>query len=486
MANSELFDKAWVQQQIIDNSPSGMMFLDALQPEFPIIYVNQAFERITGYPAAEIIGRNPRFLWGFDSQHEAFEEVWPVLHRGEAVTVVVQNHRKDGSLFWNELHLTPIHDQRGTVIQYLGTHTDVTLREEEVEYRALFEQSNDAVVIFDLHDRVKRANRRAAEMTGYSVEELEDMTFYTVTPVELQQSVLALAQNLKAGGHIAPFESRTRRKDGSLVDVEVNFELVRDDEGNPRHFQCIVRDITERKRALETEFELRLEKERTRLLTRFVQDAAHEFSTPLSTLHTGIYLISRSEDAERRALKAKQMERELDRINRLIESLLLLMKVESAEAANFLPLQLGELVQGQCQVVATNYPGGPSLRTQISPHLPSVLGDPYLVERAFYQLVDNAYRFTPEAGSVTVTMYGGDDQICVEISDTGTGIEAADLPHIFETFWRQDAVHTTPGFGLGLPIARRIVEQLGGTITVESMLAQGSCFRVTLPTMSEA
>ncbi len=486
MVNSELSDKAWMQQQIIDNSPSGMMLLDAVQPDFPIVYVNRAFEQLTGYTAVDIIGKAPGFLWRGDSQHEALTATWPALKQGKTFTVVLRHYRKDGSLFWNELHLMPIHDQRGTVVQYLGTHKDVTLREEEVESRALFEQSNDAVVIFDLHDRIKRANRRAAEMTGYSVEELEAMTFYTITPPELQQTALTLAQSLKGGDHIPPFESLTRRKDGSLINVEVNFELVRDYEGSPRHFQCIVRDITERKRALETEFELRLEKERTRLLTRFVQDAAHEFSTPLSTLHTGIYLISHSENAERRALKAKQMESELDRIGRLIESLLLLMKVESAEAANLLPLPLGELVQAQCQVVAANYPAGPALRMQISPHLPSVLGDPYLVERAFYQLVDNAYRFTPEAGSVTVTMYGGDDQICVEISDTGTGIEAADLPHIFETFWRQDAVHTTPGFGLGLPIARRIVEQLGGTIMVESTVEKGSCFRVTLPTMPEA
>lgn len=74
-----------------------------------------------------------------------------------------------------------------------------------------------------------------------------------------------------------------------------------------------------------------------------------------------------------------------------------------------------------------------------------------------------------------------EENIWINVRDTGIGISADDLPHIFETFWRHDEAHSTPGFGLGLPIAKRIIERHGGSITVESQLGLGSTFSVTLP-----
>ncbi|MBK8022356.1 MAG: sensor histidine kinase [Chloroflexi bacterium] len=100
---------------------------------------------------------------------------------------------------------------------------------------------------------------------------------------------------------------------------------------------------------------------------------------------------------------------------------------------------------------------------------------------ALRQLSDNAAHFTPEGGLVSVSTYQLDDHLSIEIRDTGCGIADADLPKIFNRFFRLDNAHTSAGFGLGLPLARRIVEMHGGSISVTSQIGRGSTFRITLP-----
>ena len=104
---------------------------------------------------------------------------------------------------------------------------------------------------------------------------------------------------------------------------------------------------------------------------------------------------------------------------------------------------------------------------------------------ALKHLLDNAYRFTPTNGTITVFSEIKGDYLWVNIHDTGPGISAENLPHIFETFWRKDEAHQTPGFGLGLPIAQRIVELFGGRIEVESKLGNGSTFSIVMPLASK-
>jgi signal transduction histidine kinase len=116
--------------------------------------------------------------------------------------------------------------------------------------------------------------------------------------------------------------------------------------------------------------------------------------------------------------------------------------------------------------------------------LPTLTGDDDLLEKAFTHLVDNAIRYTPAHGRVTLHARAAESELVVEIEDSGIGIAQADLPHIFERFHRADDAHSTRGFGLGLPIVQKIVEGHGGRITVESEPGVGTTFRVFLPIMS--
>jgi len=229
------------------------------------------------------------------------------------------------------------------------------------------------------------------------------------------------------------------------------------------------------------EIDLMLERERVSLLTSFMQNTAHEFRTPLSSIATSTYLMSRSEDTERRAEKAGQIEMQVQRITRLLDMLLTMVRVESDGELIRRPVQIEAVFEAICQDVQAYYGKQPALFCEHTKALPIVRGDAEYLSEALRHILDNAYRFTPPDGAITVSCGTEAGAVWLMVEDTGPGIAEEDLPHIFETFWRQDSAHSTPGFGLGLPIARRIIQQHGGEIMVESKAGQGTRVRVHLP-----
>ena len=122
-----------VQERAIAASSNGIAISDARLPDMPLIYVNPAFERMTGYSAAEVIGQNCRFLQGSEPDQVGLKQLRRALKEGKECSVVLRNYRKDGSLFWNELSLAPIYDDRGNLTHFIGIETDITERKQAEE-----------------------------------------------------------------------------------------------------------------------------------------------------------------------------------------------------------------------------------------------------------------------------------------------------------------------------------------------------------------
>ncbi len=125
-----------LRKQAIEFSPSGFSIADARLPDLPLIYINPAFEKKTGYTALEAIGRNCRFLQGDDRDQPGIQRIREAIQNEQPVTEVLRNYRKDGTLFYNELNLAPIHDENGVLTHYVGISTDVTervLAEEKIQ-----------------------------------------------------------------------------------------------------------------------------------------------------------------------------------------------------------------------------------------------------------------------------------------------------------------------------------------------------------------
>ena len=224
---------------------------------------------------------------------------------------------------------------------------------------------------------------------------------------------------------------------------------------------------------------------------RFIADISHELRTPLTTIRGNLDLLRRlvrrlAEHApapQKEHLEAclDDIQSETERMARLINDLLLLAQADAGITIQRVPVELDTLlldVYRQARVIADGVQV--SLGHEDQAIIP---GDPDRLRQLLMNLVDNAIKYTPEGGRVTLSLYREDGWVRIQVADTGIGIPPEDLPHIFERFYRVDKARSREkgGTGLGLSIARWIAEAHGGRIEVESQVGKGTTFTVWLP-----
>src|SRR5215207_10476945 len=250
-------------------SSNGIVITDPRMPDNPIVYVNPAFERISGYPMDEVLGHNCRFLQGEDRDQPALDELRSALSEERESRVVLKNYRKDGTPFWNELYVSPVHDEGGHLTNFVGVQNDITerrriedvLRESEERFRATFEHAAIGAAQVGIDGRWLRVNRRLGEIVGYEPEELLKTTFQDIThPDDLEGDIEQMRRLLKGELQTYTMEKRYLKRDCSIVWVNLTVSLVRDASDEPAYFIAAVEDISERKKA-EEERDLLLVKE---------------------------------------------------------------------------------------------------------------------------------------------------------------------------------------------------------------------------------
>ena len=221
-------------------------------------------------------------------------------------------------------------------------------------------------------------------------------------------------------------------------------------------------------------------------VAQFTADASHELRTPLAILRTRAELAlrkPRSENAYREVLE-RQLHG-LERTSDLVERLMLLARADSGDQILQKELlQLDPILQSAREQGATLAAAkGVRFRTELAAESVLVEGDPDFLERLFLILIDNAVKFTPPQGEIVVSTQLAGDAVIVAVRDTGIGIHHADLPNLFERFYRVDKARSreSGGTGLGLAIGRWIARAHGGEIEVESVPGRGTQFRVRLP-----
>ena len=245
----------------------------------------------------------------------------------------------------------------------------------------------------------------------------------------------------------------------------------------------VLRDITERIVASRRDFELNSERERTRLLASFIQYSSHDLRTPLSKMNMSLHIARRTDDPQKRLEKLDAIEREILRMTSIIEEMHLLTRLESGTPITLKPVSLDQIVQltpADIQQII--------IEKRLSLRLPQesnvlVCGDMDLLRQAFRGLLHNAALYTPEDGSITVSIYAQHPWGMIEVIDTGMGIEGEQLELIFEHFAKVNAARTSDGSGagLGLAIVKKVMEVHHGRVTVLSSPGQGSTFCLLLP-----
>jgi heavy metal sensor kinase len=219
---------------------------------------------------------------------------------------------------------------------------------------------------------------------------------------------------------------------------------------------------------------------------RFTADASHELRAPVTLIHTAAeFSLRRERSAEELAASMRKILREAQRTARLIDDLLLLARVDSDPTAFSLqPMDLARVLDEVAeQAGALAAPRAISVTSSRAPGALRVNGDEASLRRLLLILVDNAVKYTPAGGYLTLDARTGGDEILVAVADSGAGIAEEDLPRVFERFWRADKVRSRElgGAGLGLSIAKEIADRHGARLAVASQLGRGSTFTLILP-----
>jgi two-component system sensor histidine kinase MprB len=213
---------------------------------------------------------------------------------------------------------------------------------------------------------------------------------------------------------------------------------------------------------------------------QLVADAGHELRTPLTSLRTNIELLGQAAENPERQLTQAQTTEIMDDVRAQLQELTTLVG-DLVELARDEPMSRDperlDLADTVASALDRVRPRASGVTFDVEAESWTVFGEPPLLERAVTNLLDNAAKWSPENGTVTVRLVGG----VLTVRDKGPGIADVDLPHVFDRFYRSSEARTLPGSGLGLSIVRRAADRHGGTVTAESPEGGGSVFTMTIP-----
>ncbi len=324
-----------------------------------------------------------------------------------------------------------------------------------------------------------------ARITGYSIEALRaNPAGWPALLYPGAESAARLHLETCLAGHADQQMLHIITREGEQRHLRVSCQPIRDEQsGRVSRVYGAARDITESVRAEQQARALELERERSAILADFIQGALHEFHTPLTIIKTQLYLLNRTTADARQHKALHQLESQADAIQGLVNALATMARLDQSDTAaepgviepGALASEVHQMHAGEAASKAL------SLSLTLGPDLPPIYASARDLHLALEAVLDNALRYTPPGGTIHLDVARQDADVAFTVRDTGIGIAADDLPHIFERFWRADKARTGRGFGLGLPIARKIVENHHGRIEVQSAPGAGSTFRLVLP-----
>ena len=475
-----------------------------------IEWVNDAFTRLTGIPAAQAIGHVPgHLLQGPETDPETVARMRRHLAAREGFQAELINYSRDGRLYWVALDVQPIRGENGEVQQFIAVKSDITerrmreeaLRASEAKARQLaqvVDQASEAIIVKDLDNRLIAWNRGAERLYQFTEAEV------------LGRNANEVLRIPETGGYETPANERTRagrdtrmsvtrrlRKDGSSVDVELSLSPLFDPDGRHIGEIGVARDISDR---LRYEAELEAAKDAAEAASQakgaFLANMSHEIRTPMNGIigMTELALDTDLDGEQRDYLTS--VRRSAENLLQVINDVLDYSKIE---AGRIQFEQIGFSLRAVlCDRVKSLAPKARERSLQmildVAPAVPdALLGDPLRIGQVLLNLVGNAIKFT-ESGEIVVSaevvgtiVEGGPVQVRFSVRDTGNGIALPKQQQIFEAFTQADSSTTRRfgGTGLGLSISRHLVSLMGGELAVHSAPGEGSTFWFDLSFMPD-
>jgi len=485
-----------------------------LDPTGHVLTWNAGAERLKGYGAEEVIGQHFSIFYPL----EARQRRWPEHELAVATqTGSFEDEgwrvRKDGSLFWANVVITALRDQDGTCIGFAKVTRDLTqrrayeeeMRRSEERFRLLVEGVSEyAIFMLDPNGRVCTWNSGAQRIKGYTEEEVIGQHFSIFYPAEARESGWP-DHELQVAAEKGSFVDVgwRLRKDGTQFWANVTITALRDKGGRLIGYAKLTRDMSEVKRveAMEVATEQReemLNAERgarmaaqraTRLKDEFLAILSHELRTPLSAIlgWTQVLLrdqTQRSPEAQRRAIEV--IERNARAQVKLIDDLLDLSRIMTGKLRlDLRQISFASVIEAAVESAMPSAEAkGIRMKSILGASQDIVSGDSARLQQVVWNLLTNAIKFTLKGGQIQILLQRVNSHLELSVSDTGIGIPAHYLPHVFESFSQRDSSSSRDfgGLGLGLAICKQIVELHGGSIRAASQgEGKGATCFVRLP-----
>ncbi len=364
---------------------------------------------------------------------------------------------------------------------------DRALRANERRFRTIFDSAFEFFASLSPDGRLMEANTAALDFGGLQAAEVVgklfwDTTWWTISPET--QAKLKDSISRAARGEQVRYEVDVWGKDEGVKTIDFSLKPLQDDAGRVTLLIAEGHDITLLKELEQQRVDLVLERERSHLLKKFISDVSHDLRTPLAVIRLNLDLLRRATDSPKQQQRIDTLAAQEQHLTRLLSDMMTMLTLDEQSAFQFKQIDLNYVVQtafDEHHAVAKQKEQTLTFNPPAEELL--VRADQVELDRALDKLIVNAISYTPAGGTITLSTHKEQDSAVIEICDTGIGIAQDDLPNIFQRFFRADGARSmdTGGTGLGLPIARKIVEAHGGRIEVESKSDVGSTFRVLLP-----
>lgn len=464
---------------------------------------NKGYEDWYEIPASEIYGKHIREIVG-ESVYQSILPYIETVLSGEQVTYETQVPDKNGTNHYLNVSYVPQFSQQGKVEGFVALITDITLHKLA---EAALKQSDKRLRILTEKVRVipwevnattgnfTYVGPQTVDILGYPLSDWYTDNFWEkYMHSEDRKWAIQYCQESSLSLNNYEFEYRMLAADGRVVWLYDIVNVVRDENG-PQLLHGFMIDITDRKQA-EQEREQLLKREQTaradaeaanRMKDEFLATLSHELRTPLNAVLGWAQLLrNRKFDETTTARALETIERNTKSLAQLIEDVLDVSRIiRGTLHLNIHRVKLVPLVEA---AIDTVYPAAQakeiSINCKFDPEVGVVVGDGNRLQQVVWNLLSNAVKFTPKGGRIDVQLERIESSVQIRVSDTGVGIAAEFLCHVFERFYQQDSSITRShgGLGLGLAIVRHLVELHGGTVSAESPgIGQGATFIVNLP-----
>ncbi|MDE2027196.1 MAG: PAS domain S-box protein [Candidatus Omnitrophica bacterium] len=484
----DLIESKQLFKIVFENSPSAITVTDSKER---IVAWNSMAEKMLGMSRDDLFNKPVSILYP-PKEWKRFRSL-NIRHHGMLSNIDTKVICKDGTLLDVSASISVLKDSRGKVVGSIGILNDITreklaehqLRESENKLRIILDNSAAAITVTDEKERIVSWNKFAEQLFGMDVKELLLRPVNTLYPPEEWKAIRSL--NIRQSGFKHHLETRAIRKDGSIIDVDLSVNILKDEQGNIVGSVGMLQDITEQKRAKELIVQAKLAAEEANTAKSiFLAKMSHEVRTPMNAIIGMIDLTLDTPLNEEQQDNLKVAKDAADNLLSLINDILDLSRAQAGKVViEDLEINVPDIVKNVCKglmVLARNK--GIDVVWTIDPAIPRILvGDPVRLRQVLVNLINNAVKFTHKGKvqvNVKVKALGEKDcELAFEVIDNGIGISPKNLPHIFDVF--TDAHNATArrygGTGLGLAICKKIVEMMRGHIEVDSKEGEGSAFR---------